>query len=263
MKILNPDYDPEQFNARLSSAADRILLIDYDGTIAPFNEERMKAFPYPGTVRLISSIIASGRCRVVIISGRPIEDLSKLVQLDPMPEMWGSHGWERLLPGEKHLVRSPGPDVDSFLGKASEWAIENGLEGRFERKPVSIAFHWRGAEPGLDERICGMVRSSLLGEAAGAGMEMRRFSGGVELIMSEVSKGRAVDSILGEYGDGAAVAYLGDDDTDEYAFRALGERGLSVLVSEELRETSADIWIRPPGELISFLEDWAEACVVV
>ncbi len=211
---------------------------------------------------LISGIIASGRCRVVVISGRSIEDLSRLVKFDPMPEMWGCHGWERLLPGEKHLVRGPGPDVDSFLGKASEWAIENGLEGRFEIKPVSIAFHWRGAGPGLDERISGMVRSGLLEEAEGAGMEMRRFSGGVELIMSGVNKGSAVDSVLGEYGEGAAVAYLGDDNTDEYAFRALGGRGLSVLVSGELRETAADIWIRPPGELISFLETWAEACGV-
>ena len=56
----------------------------------------------------------------------------------------------------------------------------------------------------------------------------------------------------GEY----VASYLGDDLTDEDAFRALKGRGLSVLVRNELRETLADIWLKPPGELIDFLLKW-------
>ena len=52
------------------------------------------------------------------------------------------------------------------------------------------------------------------------------------------------------------MAYLGDDRTDEDAFRALRGRGLSVLVRAEPRETAADAWIRPPEELIEFLRTW-------
>ena len=80
------------------------------------------------------------------------------------------------------------------------------------------------------------------------------------MIVSGVNKGRAVSSILDEYGEGVATAYLGDDNTDEDAFTALGERGLSVLACRELRETGADVWIRPPEELLAFLEDWADTC---
>ncbi|MBN2185403.1 MAG: trehalose-phosphatase [Candidatus Krumholzibacteriota bacterium] len=260
MKILNPSLDIDLFNKKLSAAPQRILLLDYDGTLAPFTDKRMSAFPYPGIEELISRIILLDRSRVIIISGRTIEDLLKLVRFDTMPELWGSHGWERLLPGEKHIVRGPGPDVESFLGKALEWAIENGLADWVERKPVSMAFHWRGGEPGLENKINTLISSDLLAAAAEAGLEMRPFDGGVELIASGVDKGIAVSSIIDEYGEGSAVAYLGDDLTDEDAFTALGERGLSVLVCREPRDTGADLWIRPPDELYSFLEDWAEIC---
>ena len=69
-----------------------------------------------------------------------------------------------------------------------------------------------------------------------------------------------VSSILEEHGKNTVVAYLGDDETDEDAFTALGDRGLSVLVSQESRSTGADIWIRPPEELFAFLEGWIETC---
>jgi len=64
---------------------------------------------------------------------------------------------------------------------------------------------------------------------------------------------------LAEEGADAAVAYLGDDLTDEDAFRALAGRGLRALVRAELRPSEADVWIRPPGELLAFLDRWLRA----
>jgi trehalose 6-phosphate phosphatase len=52
------------------------------------------------------------------------------------------------------------------------------------------------------------------------------------------------------------VAYLGDDVTDEDAFRAVKGRGLAVLVRAEYRRTAADIWIKPPHELKNFIGRW-------
>jgi len=56
------------------------------------------------------------------------------------------------------------------------------------------------------------------------------------------------------------AAYLGDDLTDEDAFKQLGQRGLKVLVRKVLRDTLADIWLEPPDELIWFLKKWEKTC---
>jgi trehalose-6-phosphatase len=52
------------------------------------------------------------------------------------------------------------------------------------------------------------------------------------------------------------VAYLGDDLTDEDAFAAVGDRGLSFLVRGEARASNARYWLRPPEELLEFLDGW-------
>jgi trehalose-phosphatase len=57
-------------------------------------------------------------------------------------------------------------------------------------------------------------------------------------------------------GVDAVLTYLGDDLTDEDAFNALHGRGLSVLVRGSQRKTAADLWIKPPQELLQFLEKW-------
>jgi len=55
------------------------------------------------------------------------------------------------------------------------------------------------------------------------------------------------------------VAYLGDDLTDEDAFAAMGNRGLSILVRGEVRRSCARFWLRPPEELLHFLDEWIAA----
>jgi len=73
MKILKPNLSLNLFLEQLSVSARRILLLDYDGTIAPFTEDRMMAYPYAGIEKIISKIMAIESCRVIIISGREIE----------------------------------------------------------------------------------------------------------------------------------------------------------------------------------------------
>ncbi len=65
--------------------------------------------------------------------------------------------------------------------------------------------------------------------------------------------------MLNEQPEGTVVAYLGDDATDEDAFEAVGKHGLSVLVREERRTSAAEVWLRPPEELLEFLDRWIEA----
>jgi trehalose-phosphatase len=89
---------------------------------------------------------------------------------------------------------------------------------------------------------------------------MAEFSQGMELRLRSANKGDAVRKLLEELDPDTPVAYLGDDATDEQAFRVLNGRGLTVLVGPKQRFTSAQAWLRPPEELRAFLNDWVRAC---
>jgi trehalose-phosphatase len=93
------------------------------------------------------------------------------------------------------------------------------------------------------------------------GLSLLDFEAGLELRVGR-NKGGAVEAILAESDSGGPVAFMGDDLSDESAFRAVrkvGQRGLSVLVRREWRETAADVWLRPPAELRAFLQRWERA----
>jgi trehalose-phosphatase len=87
---------------------------------------------------------------------------------------------------------------------------------------------------------------------------MQAFDGGIELRARGHDKGDAVRTMLDQCVD-AACAYLGDDTTDEDAFRAIRGHGLAVLVRERPRQTLAQLWVEPPHGLAAFLERWADA----
>ena len=88
------------------------------------------------------------------------------------------------------------------------------------------------------------------------GIYLAEFDGGLELRVSGIDKGSAVRMILADLDVDCPLAYLGDDQTDEDAFEEIGERGLKVLVGSTLRDTAADVWLKPPDELYGFLDRW-------
>ena len=256
MKELRAEVSAERFFRALAGAPSRVLMLDYDGTLAPFHEDRDRAIPFPEASALVGRIQADGKTRVVVVSGRTVPDLLPLLGLAPAPELWGNHGWERLRDGRELERVDPGAAARTVLEKASKRASELTSPGRVEVKPASVAVHVRGLARDDAERLLEAVRSDWRLMLAGGPLEVHDFDGGVELRVLGRDKGTAVREILSEEPDGAAVAYLGDDWTDEDAFRALHGHGLSVLVRPELRETGADVWLRPPGELLEFLRRW-------
>ena len=60
----------EEFLESVARAQRSVLLLDYDGTLAPFSVDRQRAVPYPGLRDLLQQIIDVGRTRLVIITGR-------------------------------------------------------------------------------------------------------------------------------------------------------------------------------------------------
>lgn len=247
------------FFNQLRQASSRLLLLDYDGTLAPFTPDRMRAFPYRDIPELISRIMAANT-RVVLISGRSARELLFLSGIHPQPEIWGSHGAERLFADGSYEVDAPDVQHRLALQNARHAFITAGLTDRMETKPGSIAVHWRGLTPAQQRATDAEVRRICEPLVMRQGLELLPFDGGLELRAPGKNKGDAVRTILAEAGPEIPAAYLGDDQTDENAFRAIKQRGLAVLVRPEPRSTIADVWLRPPEELRRFLRDWLQAC---
>ena len=248
----------DNFWIKLATAKSSVLLLDYDGTLAPFCVERDQAFPYSGIRELLEQIRAATDTRLVIVSGRAIDDLLPLLAIDPPPEIWGCHGWERLGPdGSKFPVELP-PQARRGLDLAAPWLEAEGLTSRMEVKPASLALHWRGLDPLERQRLSSKVADGWRPFAAEYGLELHPFDGGMELRCPGRDKGSVVTRILDEAGPGGTVAFLGDDLTDEDGFKAIAGRGLGVLVRHEYRATEATGHLVPPQELIDFLQKWLE-----
>lgn len=260
MEVFHSTGEPERFFTQLAATPMSALLLDYDGTLAPFHVEPNKARPYAGVQELISAIARSGRTRVGFVTGRAVADLLPLLSIDFQPEVWGSHGWERqyadgryerpVLPASSVTLLSAAAEIEKCLPEGSYW----------ENKPYSVAVHWRGLLPDVVRRIERQTRECwepLVSNSTAAAITA--FDGGLELRITGRTKADAVCTVAREMGASVLMAFLGDDVTDEDAFRALPPGGLGVLVREAVRPTAASLWLRPPGELLGFLERWRVA----
>lgn len=249
----------EEFFSTFDDGINPLLLLDYDGTLAPFRVNRFEARPWAGVREVLSRIQRRGRTRMVVVTGRPAVEIRPLLGLEPALEVWGLHGAERLFPDGKRELEVGAPATRQRLEELRELLRRDSLGGLFEDKPNAVVMHWRGASPQKARTIEKRTRELFEPAALLDGLRLLEFEAGLELRAGR-DKGGAVEAILSEADGDAPVAYLGDDLTDEAAFRAVnraGKRGLSVLMRRAWRKTDADVWLRPPAELRAFLARWA------
>lgn len=247
------------FFQSLAVANESMLLLDFDGTLAPFRVDPSKVRPWSGVTELLGRIHERARTRLAIVTGRTAEDVTLLLGLQPPVEIWGLHGAERLYPDgqverEELLVHQ---QEALRMARDRVHSARMGMALRVEEKWNSIAFHWRGKRPQTVHSARQRTYKLLRGFADGAGMQLLEFDGGIELRAGR-DKGDVVRLLLQGSGPDMPVAYLGDDATDENAFAALPRQGLGVLVRPVWRPTAAQVWLRPPGQLLRFLKTWLQ-----
>ncbi len=254
---LNFEGETEDFLAHVRQAPSRGLLLDFDGTLAPFVPDRARAVPYPGVRAVLGRIASDDRTRLGIVSGRAAEDLRRMVESGLGIELWASHGLEHVARGGSYVVPRARSAIARFLEEVRPWIAKRGWMAIAEVKPFGLALHQR-ALPDVYSLAQPEILARWADPARRAGLEIIEFDGGIELRPSGAHKGQVVEQILRELPPGAPLAYLGDDRTDEDAFAAIEGRGLGVLVRAERRPTRARAFLRPPEELLRFLEAWIE-----
>ena len=127
--------------------------------------------------------------------------------------------------------------VLAAIETASKLIACEGLSSFAERKTASIAIHWRGREA-IAEHVMRRMRRIWSMIPDRDDLRFAPFEGGIEIRPTSKDKGDAVRAIFSELGPDVAMAYLGDDATDEDAFGALTLRGLNILVREAVSSHS-------------------------
>ncbi|MGA7107184.1 MAG: trehalose-phosphatase [Terracidiphilus sp.] len=250
----------ESFFRALGGAPMSLLLLDYDGTLAGFRLDRFKARPWAGVSELLAKIQRQDRTRIGVITGRPAIEIPPMLGLDAPPEVWGLHGAQRLFPNGRIKLEKPSPGTRARLDTLRRQLTRDAFGGLFEDKPNAAVMHWRGRSRKQARAIASRTRTLFEPLAKLDGLRLLEFESGLELRTGR-DKGGAIRAIMREVGP-VPVTYLGDDLTDEAGFRAVNEaKGphLSVLMRRAWRTTDADVWLKPPVELRSFLKRWIEA----
>jgi trehalose 6-phosphate phosphatase len=218
-----------------------LLLLDYDGTLAEIATEPDQAFPHPRATALLGRL--ADLHPAWILTGRRLADLARLLHVPRLAAV-GVHGLEDgLLGGEVH----------SRLDEQALATIEEARKRlpripgvRVEDKGTAIALHYRQA----DDEAAAQRRLREWSEGLPAGLETVWGKKVVEVRPGGFDKGRAAREIASRHPESTPVM-IGDDTTDEDAFRALPE---AVTVKVGPGESDARYRLSNVDAVIDYLE---------
>jgi trehalose 6-phosphate phosphatase len=217
-----------------------LLAFDFDGTLAPIVEDRAQASMRGETRALLRATALLYPCAV--ISGRMRSDVASRVSDVPLAAVVGCHGAE---PGFGPLDRSLERRVASWPGELERALGEcDGID--IEDKKFSIALHYRRARSWRDaERLALSAAGKLDGAVVFGGHAV------VNVLPKDApTKGDAIRELCDRLGARIAV-YVGDDRTDEEAFRS-EVVGISICVGGE-RDSSAAYGLADQREIDDLL----------
>jgi trehalose 6-phosphate phosphatase len=230
------------------------VFLDYDGTLTPIVSDPEKALFSDSMQQTLREL--ARQAPVAVLSGRDLDDVRHRVNLDGIVYA-GSHGFD--IGGPRGLRKQVATE---FLPKLdiAEKELHEALDGipsaRVERKHFSVAAHYRNVRENAVAKV-----ERAVSEVTVRHCELRRIDGKkvYELLPNiDWNKGKAVAWLLETLGlesrsGGIRPIYIGDDSTDEDAFRALDQRGIGILVSEQSKPTAARYSLRNPAEVEWFL----------
>lgn len=239
-----------------------VIFLDYDGTLTPIvdrPEDALLADSVRQTLRELAE-----HCIVAVISGRDLPDVRKLVDLENIYYA-GSHGFDIAGPEGKRIEHQLGKDFLPVLDRA-EKSLKDLLGDKIsgvqvERKKFSIAIHYRRVK---EDRVAEVEKAVDRVKKEHAGL---RQSSGKKIFELQPdidwNKGKAILYLLEQLqmdDSGVLPIYVGDDTTDEDAFKVLGDRGLGFSVQRGKKATAARYLLRNPAEVEQFLRALIPIC---
>lgn len=213
--------DPPETRMEPPVVDEPLFFLDYDGTLAPIVDEPAEAYPHQAIPAILDEL--ARRHPLYIVTGRNLDDVEKL--LGKPYQAIGLHGVQLgTLQGSKRSAISDRARaaIDRFRISAPQG---EGLQ--IEEKGPLFAVHYRQAS---DKEAARFAIRQWLADVPGV-LDPIWGKDVVELRPSDVSKGTAVREIADLHPDRTPL-YIGDDVTDEDAFRALDDDAVTIKVGE-------------------------------
>ena len=238
----------------LEASGHWLVMLDFDGTLAPIVEHPDQAVLPAATKQHLTKLAALSGIDLVILSGRSIADLHPRIGIDGL-EFSGNHGRERWKPGSPRSEADP--SVRGIVAQVCERVSHQaaGIPGAFvEDKGLTASLHYRQAPLEFHVKIRNVVGE--VGRIFGDAIEVSEGKCVFDFFPADnTNKGKAAMALLGERGGAAEVLpiYCGDDTTDETVFRALPPESITVFVGNGETPSAARYRVDDTSEVAEFL----------
>jgi len=239
------------------------LFLDYDGTLSPIKSNPNNAkLPFSNKL-LLDKLSRTNKIAVAIISGRSLEDIKKMVGIASIIYA-GNHGLEIEYGDCKYQYPVTGLTV--VLMRAIKEKIYERLSFikglKVEDKGLSLSIHYRRIKNKYVILVKDFINKAVVNYKSLDLLKIRKGKKVFEIIPSDDwNKGRCVLWILRnipKYKNISSVMpiYIGDDETDEDAFRAIKDIGISIYVGKK-KKTCAKYRIKNTRDVTIFLKNIA------
>ncbi|OIP26258.1 MAG: bifunctional alpha,alpha-trehalose-phosphate synthase (UDP-forming)/trehalose-phosphatase [Dehalococcoidia bacterium CG2_30_46_19] len=223
------DSHKEQLLNDFKKANQRLIFLDYDGTLVPFTETPQKAKPDAALLKILKHLSVDEKNEIILISGRDRNTLQSWFGMLNIA-MIAEHGaWIKEKGGDWRMIKPLRNDWKPQILSVLEIHADR-LPGSFvEEKEFSLVFHYRKADPELASIRTKELTGYLINFTANIDVQVLQGSKIVEIRNSGVNKGAAALHWISK-NDFDFILAIGDDWTDEDLFRILPETAYSIKV---------------------------------
>jgi len=237
----------QQIIDAFQTAQQPLILLDYDGTLAPIVRRPEDATP---TDELLAELRRLGkRAKVVILSGRSQQDLTNWLGKLPVT-LVAEHGAALRERGTAKWIPAPGLHIDwqETVRKLFKKASTVVPGSHVEQKSWAMVWHYRESSPYLAQPQLLLLHARLRALQRQYDITIKDGKKIIEVSPANVSKGHAVAALLGTHG---FVLAAGDDATDEDMLRAVPDTGFAIKIGRG--RSTARHRLASPAELLEFL----------
>ena len=236
-KIITPNL-AKQIRIQYGNARNRLIMLDYDGTLVGFKDRPEDAVPTPELIRTLSHLCSDPRNNVVISSGRGQEDLERWFGNMPL-ELAAEHGACFKQNGRWHRNNTIKPRGEGIMSILKMFVLKT-PHSHIELKDNAIAWHYRESDPWLGELRAQQLMRALYSICMHQGLQVMPGNKVVEIKSPQYTKGTEAKRLLRSEAYDFVLA-IGDDTTDDDMFGALPDTAVTVKVGNASEYARYDI----------------------